>query len=132
MYFLVDQSGSMADERDRLKADLTTGDFIQDPDFDCADYDFDLQPNNELKTQGIVGAIRCIIRDTNFGVGLFREIPFYAVRQQRPDRPTTSRSGTTTTSRATSTRCCGAINRLQTVGNRDWPEASMIALQQRC
>ena len=29
--------GSMADERDRLKADLVSGDFINDPNFDCSD-----------------------------------------------------------------------------------------------
>src|SRR4029077_9200659 len=76
VYFLVDQSGSMAEERDQIKNSLTAGDFINDPSYNCADYDFDRMPNNELKTQGIVGAIKCKIRDANFGAGFFREIPF--------------------------------------------------------
>lgn len=127
VYFLVDQSGSMADERDRLKADLTMGDFIQDATFDCADYDFDFQPNNELKAQGIVGAIRCIIRDTYFGVGLFREIPFYPyVNDSQWDDHVAFANYHDISGNVNSV--LAAINRLQTISNRDWPEASMVAL----
>ena len=76
VYFLVDQTTTMQGERDKLVADLTTGNFVADDDFDCADYDLDHQPNNELKEKGLIGAIRCYIRDANFGVGYFRELPF--------------------------------------------------------
>ncbi|MDD9942454.1 MAG: hypothetical protein OXU20_15555 [Myxococcales bacterium] len=123
VYFLVDQSASMTDERDQLKADLTTGDFINDPSFDCADYDFDFVPNNELKDDGLVGAIRCIIRDSHFGAGFFREIPFqnYANNEQ-----IVFDNYQDITSDVTDVQA--AIDRLDTIGNYEWPEASMLAL----
>jgi hypothetical protein len=127
VYFLVDQSNSMANERDQLKADLTTGDFIQDADFDCSDYDFDFAPNNELKAQGIVGAIRCMIRDTNFGVGMFREIPFYPYVNENQETDHVAFANHHDVSGDVSS-VLAAINQLTTIGNRDWPEASMLAL----
>ena len=127
VYFLVDQSGSMADERDTLKLALTDGDFIQDPNFDCADYDFDFEPNNELKAHGIIGAIRCIIRDTNFGVGLFREIPFYPYVNDNQWNDHIAFANYHDISGDVAS-VLAAVNRLQTIGNRDWPEASMVAL----
>lgn len=127
VYFLVDQSGSMDGERDQLVADLTTGDFIQDADYPCSDYDFDGSPNNELKTGGIVGAIRCFIRDSNFGVGLFREIPFnrsgggYANSDQVVFDNHQDITGSVSDVQT-------AVNALQTIGNKEWPEASALAL----
>jgi uncharacterized repeat protein (TIGR01451 family) len=124
VYFLVDQSASMADERDRLKADLVSGDFIQDANFDCADVNLNhLADDNGLKSQGIVGGINCIIRNANFGTGFHREIPFtdYAANNQiafdNYQDITSNRSDV-----------LAAINRLDTIGNIDWPEASMLAL----
>jgi hypothetical protein len=123
VYFLIDQSGSMADEREKLKADLTTGDFIDSESYQCADYDFDREPNNELKEKGIVGAIRCKIRDANFGTGFFREIPFggYADADH-----VAFGHYSDITSDVDAVR--NAIGRLTTIGNNDWPEASMVAL----
>jgi hypothetical protein len=128
IYFLVDQTGSMVGERDRLVADMVSGDFINNPAFNCADYDFDFHPNNELKTQGLVGAIRCIIRDANFGVGYFREIPFensggsyYAAKDS-----ITYRNLQDITSNIASMST--AVSKLTPILNIDWPEASMVAL----
>ncbi len=123
VYFLVDQTGSMAEERDQIKHDLTTGDFVNDASYNCADYDFDRQPNNELKTQGIVGAIKCKIRDANFGAGFFREIPFSGYAND--DQVTFGNYQDIT---GDVDAVLAAINRFQTVGNNDWPEASMIGL----
>jgi hypothetical protein len=122
IYFLIDQTGSMDQERDQLKADLTTGDVLMDPSYDCADYDFDFKPNNELKTQGLIGAVRCIIRDANFGMGYFREIPLH----YGDSDSVTYRNVQDITSSIPS--ITAAINTLTTVGNADWPEASMLAL----
>ncbi|HKP64278.1 MAG TPA: EB domain-containing protein [Polyangiales bacterium] len=76
VYFLVDQTTTMTGERDNLKAGLVTGDFVNDAAYNCADDDFNGLPNNNHKNEGITGAIRCYIRDANFGVGYFRELPF--------------------------------------------------------
>ena len=122
VYFMIDQTGSMEAERDRLKADLVTGDFINDASYDCADYDFDRRPNNELKTQGIIGAVRCMIRDANFGVGYFREIPVYYASQES----VTYRNLADIT--ADIPKVVSAVSVLDVVGNNDWPEASMLAL----
>jgi hypothetical protein len=128
IYFLVDQTGSMGGERDRLVADMVSGDFINNPSFNCADYDFDFHPNNELKAQGLVGAIRCIIRDANFGVGYFREIPFkdstgvaYAAKDS-----ITYRNLQDITSNISAMNT--AVSKLTPLFNIDWPEASMVAL----
>jgi hypothetical protein len=123
VYFLVDQSGSMDQERDQLVADLTTGTFITDPKVQCADYDFDRLPNNEQKQKGIVGAIRCKIRDASFGVGFFRELPFDGYAS---DDHIVFANYHDISADVDSVR--DAINRLTTVGNEEWPEASMVAL----
>jgi len=124
VYFLVDQSASMADERDRLKADLVSGDFINNPNYNCADVNLNhVADDNALKSQGIVGAINCIIRDANFGTGFHREIPFtdYADNKQiafdNYQDITSNRMDV-----------LAAIGRLDTIGNIDWPEASALAL----
>ena len=122
VYFLIDQTGSMAGERDQLKANLVTGDFINDSSYQCADYDFDRVPNNELKNQGIIGAVRCKIRDANFGVGYFREIPLYYGDADS----VTFRNLQDVTSNINSV--VTAVNTLTTVSNNDWPEAAMLAL----
>jgi hypothetical protein len=123
VYFLVDQTGSMAEERDQLKLDLTTGDFVNDTHYQCSDFDFDRQPNNEQKSKGIVGAIRCKIRDANFGTGFFRELPFsgYANNDHVVFGNYQDITGNVDS-------VLTAINKLTTIGNNDWPEASMIAL----
>lgn len=58
VYFLMDTTGSMGGEINRLKADLTTGSFIS------------------ACSGGIIGAIRCEIPDAWFGVGFFDDYPY--------------------------------------------------------
>lgn len=57
VYFLMDTTGSMGGELDRLQNDLTSGSFIAG----CSG--------------GIMGAIRCTIPDAWFGVGYFDDYP---------------------------------------------------------
>ncbi len=57
IYFLMDTTGSMGGELDRLQSDLTSGNFISG----CSG--------------GIMGAIRCTIPDAWFGVGYFDDYP---------------------------------------------------------
>ena len=123
VYLFIDQTASMAGEKDQLKANLISGDFINDANYECADYDYDKVPNNELKSQGIVGAIRCIIRDVNIGVGWFREIPFspYGNDDNIPYRNLLDLSSNVS---AINT----AVGQLNTVGNIDWPETGLVAL----
>jgi hypothetical protein len=122
VYFMVDQTSSMQAEKDHLRADLTTGDFINDPAYECSDYDFDRMPNNELKSQGIIGAIRCMIREANFGLGYFREIP---ITYAGSDNVTYKNLQDITTSIPA---VVSAASLLGTVGNNDWPENGMLAL----
>jgi len=123
IYFLVDQSGSMGEERDKLKADLVSGDFIQDASRECSDYDFDFKPNNELKGQGIIGAVRCIIRDANFGVGYFREIPFKDYAETNSVTFSNLQDITNNISSVIT-----GVGKLTTLFNIDWPEAATLAL----
>lgn len=123
VYFLVDQSGSMEGERDQLVADLGSGDFIGDPAYECSDIDGDGTPNNELKSGGIIGAIRCIIRDSNFGVGLFRELPFSGYA---PSNQLVFEHYQDITADGDAVRA--GANRLWLEGNNEWPEAGAIAL----
>ena len=51
---------------------------------DCADTDLDGAPNNELRTQGVVGAIRCIVGQAWFGLGQCREVPVHKEPEQIP------------------------------------------------
>ncbi|HKU42138.1 MAG TPA: hypothetical protein VJR89_28460, partial [Polyangiales bacterium] len=111
VYFLLDTTGTMIDERDNLVSTLTTGNVVNcaqlsqcckgDGDctdivegnnqtdcynaqvtycgrhVDCADADLDGSPDNNLRTAGVVGAIRCLVGTSWFGAGFFREIPAY-------------------------------------------------------
>jgi hypothetical protein len=78
IYFYMDMSGSMAEERDQLIDDLTVGNFLPADvaGNDCSDRNFDGTADNELKTAGVTGNIACLIREANFGAGWFRDIPF--------------------------------------------------------
>ncbi|MBX3271437.1 MAG: VWA domain-containing protein [Sandaracinaceae bacterium] len=58
VYFLMDTTGSMGGELNRLKTDLTSGTFISG----CSG--------------GIIGAIRCTIPDAWFGVGYHDDYPY--------------------------------------------------------
>lgn len=76
IYFYLDMTASMDGERDKLISSLRTGNYLSNKTTECADRDFDGTPNNELRDQGIAGNIACLIRDSNFGAGWFRDIPF--------------------------------------------------------
>jgi hypothetical protein len=41
----------------------------------CRDIDADGSPNDELKSQGVLGSIRCIVDQPRFGAGYFNELP---------------------------------------------------------
>ncbi len=115
LYFLLDQSQTMSEERDALLAMLDSSfacevdsdcpgfcvagrclgsnavctmnsdcsgfcaddgcRFLGDTDL-CSDTDTDGYPNDELKSQGILGSIRCMVDQTRFGAGYFNELPF--------------------------------------------------------
>lgn len=83
VYFLLDMSNSMEDEKQKLISSLQTGNFLDDPSTaaneaneNCQDRDYDGSPDNDLKTKGIAGNIACMIRGAQIGAGFFREIPF--------------------------------------------------------
>ncbi|MBN1655052.1 MAG: C-type lectin domain-containing protein [Deltaproteobacteria bacterium] len=49
---------------------------LLDDDVICRDVDGDGAPNDELKSQGILGSIRCMVDQPRFGAGFFDELPF--------------------------------------------------------
>lgn len=122
IYFLLDQTGSMSEERENLKAGLTSGTYLS-ADVQCADTDFDGHPNNELKNQGIIGSIRCLIRDAWFGTGFHRELPFYP---HGDDDEVIFRNLQDIS--ADISKTLGAIIRMENDGNRDWAEGHSQAL----
>jgi hypothetical protein len=75
IYFLLDMTGTMIDERLNLISSLTSGSFLGSG-VSCSDRNYDGQPDDELKSQGVTGNIACLIRDARFGAGWFRDIPF--------------------------------------------------------
>jgi alpha-tubulin suppressor-like RCC1 family protein len=79
IYFLFDQSSSMAEESQWFYDDFDTG-MIVDPMVACTDGD------QTLVSGGISGALRCLTRDPQVGVGMFRDLPFepYATDQSLP------------------------------------------------
>lgn len=81
IYFYLDMSGSMAEERDQLIKDLTSGNFLPADvkDKDCSDRNFDGVADNYLKDAGVAGNIACLIRGANFGSGWFRDLPISGV-----------------------------------------------------
>lgn len=75
LYLLVDGTQSMQSVHQRIDSTLTVGTFL-DATVECADTDLDGKPNQELKSQGFLGGVRCLVRDSWLGAGLAREIPF--------------------------------------------------------
>src|SRR5690606_33569449 len=65
IYFYLDMTDTMTDERDNLIASLTSGSYLPGggSGVECADRDFNGSPDNELKNAGIAGNIACLIRD---------------------------------------------------------------------
>src|SRR6185295_4132142 len=62
VYFLLDQTESMQSGKQRLNGALVDGTFLG-TQVECADTDLDGQPNQELKNQGVIGGIRCLLRN---------------------------------------------------------------------
>jgi Lectin C-type domain len=111
VYFLLDTTGTMIDERDNLVNTLTTGNVVNCAQLsqccgtnttctgivsannqtncataqtmycggpvNCADANNDGAPDNDLKTQGVVGAVRCLVGTSWFGTGFYRELPLH-------------------------------------------------------
>jgi hypothetical protein len=119
VYFLLDTTGTMIDERDNLVNTLTSGNVVNCAQLstccgtnttctgivssnnqtncanaqitycgghavDCADADLDGLPDNNLKTQGVVGAVRCLVGTSWFGTGYFRELPAHKDNEPTP------------------------------------------------
>ncbi|HEX2677410.1 MAG TPA: hypothetical protein VHM19_12235, partial [Polyangiales bacterium] len=181
VYFLLDTSDTMSEERDQLLKSLTgtrlvdcallknccdvlsgsaktncmgkvNGDdqakcLAAEPTYcksstqtDCADTDGDGMPNNENQDDGVVGAVRCLVGDSWFGAGMFRELPFrdgvnYVSfgaddAQGFQDRGSHDewafRNYSDLTPNVEEIRT--SVTAFTTDGNYDYPEASMIAL----
>ncbi|MDD9971945.1 MAG: C-type lectin domain-containing protein, partial [Myxococcales bacterium] len=90
---------------------------------DCPDLDFDGFPDNELKDQGVVGAVRCLVGSAWFGTGYFRMVPY---RDYGHADEHTFRHQVDMTDDVLAVR--DAIAEMQTNSNRVWPESSMAAL----
>jgi cysteine-rich repeat protein len=184
VYFLMDMSYTMLEERDKLKSSMTTGNVVEcallknccdkrtgasqtacnntvaaedqakcktaeatycDPAYaslvDCPDLDFDGKPDNFLKDQGVVGAVRCLVGSSWFGAGTFQEIPFrdgyhpidlggHDDKGSIADRGSldenTFRHYVDMTVNTTAVR--NAIASFRSNKNYDYPEADMVAL----
>lgn len=132
IYFYLDMTASMEDERDNLINSLTTGNYLPSSGsgVECADRGFDGTPDNALKTQGIAGNIACLIRDSKFGAGWFRDIPFegpYANGTKIASdtfEMYENRQDITQNVEAVRT----ALQGFQTSGNQNVPEGSMQGL----
>jgi hypothetical protein len=121
VYFLLDQTLTMAEEKTNLMNDLTSGNFIKAGDT-CIDAN-GVNITATLKTQGVIGAIRCYMRGAKFGAGFFREIPFgsYGGNDEIPFR---NYQDITDNYTAVKT----ALSRMTNVGNLDFPEGHTQAL----
>jgi hypothetical protein len=181
VYFLLDTSDTMSEERDELLKALTgtrlvdcallknccdalSGtaktncmDKVDDDDqakclaaeptycksstqTDCADTDGDGAANNENQDDGVVGAVRCLVGDSWFGAGMFRELPFRdgvtyvslgaddakGFQDRGSHDEWAFRNYSDMTSDVEAVR--SSLESLITDGNYDYPEASMIAL----
>lgn len=141
IYFLLDMTGSMNEERDKLIASLKSGDFLDDPSTpanesalqECADVNFDGAPDDGLKTRGVTGNIACIIRSAGFGAGWYREVPFSAtdstgIRYSYPNfEPYENRLDIVTDATAVA-KVGAALDLFVTRGNQNWAEAGGVAL----
>jgi hypothetical protein len=142
VYFLIDMTGSMSEERTVLFNSLTSGNFLDNPatpenetpDGGCvvdSDAGLDAGANNYLMDAGITGNIACRIKNSGFGLGWYREIPFqasdnYGIRYSYPDfEAYEHRQDISTNVTATA----NALNLLYTRGNRNWAESATVALQ---
>ena len=187
VYFLLDMTNTMKEERDNLISSLTNGNVVNcahlnqccnrenDPakkkacqdaiemytkrpgladdqasclaeqknycpggmPLDCPDQNFDGQPDNALKEQGVVGATRCLVGSSWFGAGFSREIPII----KDPEGCSSSGCGTVSYGDRDEVafrhvvdmtsdyeRVRTALSSMVTNGNWDEPEGGMMAL----
>lgn len=122
VYFLVDQTDSMQAVQRKLTSAMTTGTFL-DSTVVCSDTDLDGQPNNELKNQGLLGGIRCLLRTSEFGTGFMREIPFSTYGHD--DEITFKHLLDMGTDNAAA---AAAIDSMRVDRDVDWPDAHPLAL----
>ena len=186
IYFLMDMSDTMTDERDKLVSSMNSGNVVEcallqscceklpagttrtacetrvkaenqancrtdaatycasNPALaHCADVDFDGFPDDTLKDQGVVGAVRCLLGNSWFGAGNFIEIPvrqgglsyrfppYEAWDTALPrDRGNTDENAFRHFVDMTRNidRVQGAIQRFKTNRNYEYPESQIIAL----
>ncbi|MET0389887.1 MAG: lectin-like protein, partial [Polyangiales bacterium] len=187
VYFLLDMTNTMKEERDNLISSLTNGNVVNcahlnqccnresDPGkkkscedafdsytnrkgladdqvgclsaestycpgnkpIDCPDNDFDGLPDNSLKEQGVVGAVRCLVGSSWFGAGYARELPIlrdpegcsgstcgavdYGDRDEHIFRHIVDMTND-------ASRVRTALASMLTNGNHDEPEGGMMAL----
>jgi len=138
VYFLLDTTASMDGELNRLITDLTTGTFLDNPatvadeaaSVVCASPYGTTTSDASLKTKGITGNIACLVPNSGFGAGYFREIPF-----DNPDAsgnrhaydwfiPYEHRQDISTNVNDTLV----ALKKFYTTGNQSWAEDDMFAL----
>jgi hypothetical protein len=143
VYFLIDMTGSMADERDKLISDLTVTpsgtSFLDDPStpaneslsVECSDRDFNGSPDDNLKTKGIAGAIACLIRSSGFGTGFYREIPFSTpdIYGDYPASPWFIGFEHRQDIDENVDLTLASLKTFPTSGNHSWPEAGTFALK---
>jgi hypothetical protein len=125
-YVLMDTTNSMVEEISQLQEDLTSGDFT-----DC----------NAHTYPGVLGAIRCKLPNTAFGVGGFRDYPYHYAAEYECDWwgncwytdynpydyqlvPYFHLLDMSTDFSLAQT----SVNLLSTQGNTDWPECDSQAL----
>jgi hypothetical protein len=122
VYFLLDQTKSMQSVQTRVKGALTDGTFLP-ADVECADTDLNGSANQELKDQGILGAIRCLMRDAKFGAGFLRELPFdsYGDDDEILFRNLMDVDDDTAAALA-------AVTAMSAQDDEDWPDAHPLAL----
>jgi hypothetical protein len=133
VYFLLDMTATMAEERDELVAALTSNAalYASTSSVTCSDRNYDGIPDNSLKTMGVAGNIACLIRDARFGAGWFRDIPFAPGSNAltnisiTPDyRMFENRVDITADVSTLSSQLAGFAN----IGNRSVPEGDIQAL----
>ncbi|MFT3927544.1 MAG: hypothetical protein QM778_33740 [Myxococcales bacterium] len=138
IYFLIDQTGSMAEEQKALFDSLKNGNYLDDPattadesvGVECADRNFDGKPDATLKTQGIAGNIACLIRSSGLGLGWYREVPYsqpddYGIKYSYPNFEAFEHRQDISEDESLTLK---ALDLLYTRGNQNWAESAGIAL----
>ncbi len=96
----------------------------------CPDLDFNGIPDdldsNQLKSKGVVGAVRCLVGSSWFGAGYFREIPSAASPKLGDLDEHAFRHWVDMTPDVNKVR--DAIGQFVTNGNSDYPEADLVGL----